>query len=63
MPVGRRQAHCDGILAFWQADFSEDLKRVDVPALVIHGDDDHIVPLAAAGQRTAKLLKDAKLEI
>jgi len=47
----------------WLEDFRENLKRVDVPALVIHGDDDRIVPLAAAGQRTAKLVKGAKLVV
>ncbi|MGH8092595.1 MAG: alpha/beta fold hydrolase [Chthoniobacterales bacterium] len=47
----------------WLEDFREDLKRVDVPALVIHGDDDRIVPLSAAGQRTAKLIKGAQLVV
>lgn len=47
----------------WGEDFRENLKRVDVPTLVIHGDDDRIVPLAAAGQRTAKLIKGAKLVV
>jgi non-heme chloroperoxidase len=47
----------------WVEDFRENLKRVDVPTLVIHGDDDRIVPLAAAGQRTAKLVKGARLVV
>ena len=47
----------------WIEDFRENLKRVDVPTLVIHGDDDRIVPLAAAGQRTAKLVKGAELVV
>ena len=47
----------------WVEDFREDLKRLDVPTLVIHGDDDRIVPLAAAGQRTAKLIKGAQLVV
>jgi non-heme chloroperoxidase len=47
----------------WLEDFRENLKRVDVPTLVIHGDDDRIVPLAAAGQRTAKLVEGAKLVV
>src|SRR5947207_2781183 len=47
----------------WLEDFRENLKRVDVPTLVIHGDDDRIVPLSAAGQRTAKLVKGAKLVV
>src|ERR1043166_376795 len=44
----------------WLEDFRENLKRVDIPTLVIHGDDDRIVPLAAAGHRTAKLIKGAQ---
>ena len=47
----------------WQEDFRDDLTRVDVPTLVIHGDADRIVPLAAAGQRTAKLIKGARLVV
>ena len=47
----------------WLEDFRENLKSVDVPTLVIHGDDDRIVPLAAAGQRTAKLVKGAQLVV
>jgi pimeloyl-ACP methyl ester carboxylesterase len=50
-------------VATWLEDFREDLKRVDVPALVIHGNDDRIVPLTAAGQRTAKLVKGAQLVV
>src|SRR6202047_4970523 len=42
-------------------DFREDLKRIDVPTLVIHGDADRIVPMTASGQRTAKLIKGARL--
>jgi non-heme chloroperoxidase len=47
----------------WLEDFRENLKRVDVPTLVIHGDDDRIVPFAAAGQRTAKLVNGAQLVV
>lgn len=47
----------------WHEDFREDLARVDVPTLVIHGDDDRIVPIVAAGQRTAKLIAGARLVI
>jgi non-heme chloroperoxidase len=47
----------------WHEDFRQDLSRVDVPTLVIHGDDDRIVPLAVAGQRTAKLVKGARLVV
>jgi len=47
----------------WQEDFRQDLTRVDVPTLVVHGDDDRIVPLAASGQRTSKLIKGARLVV
>ena len=45
----------------WQTDFRKDLERIDVPTLVIHGDSDRIVPIEAAGARTAKAVKGAKL--
>jgi non-heme chloroperoxidase len=45
----------------WYEDFRQDLARIDVPALVIHGDADRIVPIAASGDRTAKLIKGARL--
>ena len=47
----------------WYEDFRQDLNRVDVPTLVIHGDSDRVVPLEASGQRTAKLVKGAKLSV
>ncbi|MBB1598878.1 alpha/beta fold hydrolase [Variovorax sp. UMC13] len=51
----------DSIAAFSATDFTEDLKRFDVPTLVIHGDDDQIVPIDAAGRASARLIKNAKL--
>jgi non-heme chloroperoxidase len=45
----------------WHEDFREDLTRIDVPTLVIHGDTDRILPIAATGLRTAKLIKGARL--
>ncbi|HEY7128428.1 MAG TPA: alpha/beta hydrolase [Nitrospira sp.] len=47
----------------WYEDFRQDLQRMDVPTLVIHGDSDRIVPLASAGQRTAKMVKGARLAV
>ena len=47
----------------WHEDFRQDLARVDVPTLVIHGDSDRIVPFPAAGQRTAQLVKGAQLHV
>jgi non-heme chloroperoxidase len=45
----------------WHEDFRNDVARIDVPTLVIHGDADRIVPITAAGQRTAKLIQGARL--
>lgn len=47
----------------WHEDFRNDLAKIDVPTLVIHGDSDRIVPFAAAGQRTAKMVKGAELVV
>ena len=47
----------------WHEDFRNDVARIDVPTLVIHGDSDRIVPLSAAGERTAKLVKSAQLHV
>ena len=47
--LGGMKAHYDCIKAFSETDFTEDLKKIDVPVLVLHGDDDQIVPIAAAG--------------
>jgi non-heme chloroperoxidase len=47
----------------WHEDFREDLKRIDVPTLVIHGDADRIVPISASGLRTAKLIKGARITV
>ena len=49
------------IKAFSETDFTEDLKKFDVPTLIIHGDDDQVVPIDAAGKSSAKIIKDAKL--
>src|SRR5207253_1375934 len=60
--MGGAKAHYDGIVAFSQTDFSEDLKKFTVPTLVMHGDDDQIVPYADSAPLTAKLVKGAKLK-
>jgi non-heme chloroperoxidase len=51
------------IEAFSATDFTEDLKKFDVPTLIIHGDDDQIVPIAVAGDRTAKMVKDVTYKV
>ena len=53
----------DCIKAFSETDFTEDLKRFDVPTLILHGDDDQIVPIGAAALLSSKLVKDARLVI
>lgn len=60
--MGSAKAQSDGIVAFSQTDFVPDLKKFSVPTLVMHGDDDQIVPYADAGPLTAKLVKGAILK-
>ncbi|WGS21711.1 MULTISPECIES: alpha/beta hydrolase [unclassified Bradyrhizobium] len=61
--MGCAKAHYDGIKAFSETDFSEDLKNIAVPTLVLHGDDDQIVPVADSAPLSAKLLKRSTLKI
>jgi non-heme chloroperoxidase len=60
--MGSAKAHHDGIVAFSQTDFTEDLKKITVPVLVMHGDDDQIVPYEDSGPLSAKLLKNGTLK-
>jgi non-heme chloroperoxidase len=60
--MGGAKAHYDGIVAFSQTDFTDDLKKITVPVLVMHGDDDQIVPYADAGPLSAKLVKNGTLK-
>jgi non-heme chloroperoxidase len=57
------KATLDCIKAFSETDFTEDLKRFDVPTLVLHGDDDQIVPIGASALASSKLVKNAKLVV
>ncbi|HVK75210.1 MAG TPA: alpha/beta hydrolase [Kofleriaceae bacterium] len=61
--MGGLKSQLDCIKAFSETDFTEDLKKVDVPTLIIHGDDDQIVPIGNSALLSAKLVKGAKLEI
>jgi non-heme chloroperoxidase len=61
--TGSAKAHYDGIKAFSETDFSEDLKNIAAPTLVMHGDDDQIVPVADSAPLSAKLLKRSTLKI
>jgi non-heme chloroperoxidase len=60
--MGGAKAHYDGIVAFSQTDFTEDLKKITVPVLVMHSEDDQIVPYVASGPMSAKLLKNGTLK-
>jgi non-heme chloroperoxidase len=60
--MGGAKAHYDGIVAFSQTDFAEDLKNITVPVLVMHSEDDQIVPYVAAGPLAAKLLRHGALK-
>jgi non-heme chloroperoxidase len=62
MLSGHKNAY-DCIKAFSETDFTEDLKKFDVPTLIIHGDDDQIVPIGASAMLSSKLVKDSVLKI
>ena len=61
--MGGTKAHYDCIKAFSETDFTEDLKIIDVPVLIMHGDDDQVVPIADSAPLSAKLLKNGTLKI
>ncbi len=61
--TGGVKAHYDCIKAFSETDFSDDLKKIDVPTLILHGDDDQIVPIADSAPLSAKLVKTSTLKI
>jgi non-heme chloroperoxidase len=61
--LGGVKPQYDCVKAFSETDFAEDLKKIQTPTLVMHGDDDQIVPIDAASKQTAKLLKNATLKI
>ena len=60
--MGGAKAHYDGIVAFSQTDFTEDLKKITIPVLVMHGDDDQIVPYADSAPLSAQLVKNGTLK-
>src|SRR5215208_6485445 len=61
--MGSAKAHYDGVVAFSQTDFHEDIKVIDVPTVVMHGDDDQIVPIADSAMLSVKLLKNGTLKV
>jgi non-heme chloroperoxidase len=62
MQAGRKNVY-ECIKAFSETDFTEDLKRFDVPTLIVHGDDDQIVPIVASAYRSSKLVENATLKV
>ena len=60
--MGGAKAHYDGVVAFSQTDFTDDLKKITVPVLVMHGDDDQVVPYADSGPLSAELLPNGTLK-
>jgi non-heme chloroperoxidase len=61
--TGSAKAHYDGVKAFSETDFTEDLKALTVPTLVLHGDDDQVVPIADSAPLSAALVKGSQLKI
>jgi non-heme chloroperoxidase len=60
--MGGAKAHYDEIVAWSQTDFTDDLKKITIPTLVMHSEDDQVVPYAAAGPKSAALLKNGTLK-
>jgi non-heme chloroperoxidase len=61
--LGSHKSQLDTIKQFSETDFTADLEKIDIPTLVLHGDDDQIVPIGAAGMMSSKIVKGAKLKV
>jgi len=61
--MGGAKAHYDGVKAFSETDFTEDLKSIEIPTLILHGDDDQVVPIADSAYKAIKLLKNGQLKV
>jgi non-heme chloroperoxidase len=61
--IGGAKAHYDGIRAFSETDFTDDLETLDVPTLVMHGDDDQVVPIANSAELAIRLIKYGTLKV
>ena len=59
--MGCGQAHYDGIVAFSQTDFRDEMKTITAPMLVLHGEDDQVVPFEISGKKSAELLQNSTL--
>jgi len=61
--MGGAKAHYDGVKAFSETDFTDDLKAIEVPTLILHGDDDQVVPIADSAHKAISLLKNGQLKV
>ena len=61
--LGGLKGHYDCIKQFSEVDYTEDLKKIDVPTLIVHGDDDQVVPIDNSGRLAAKIVKNATLKV
>ena len=61
--MGGAKAHYEGIKTFSETDFTEDLQMIEVPTLVMHGEDDQVVPIADSAELSIKLLKNGTLKV
>jgi non-heme chloroperoxidase len=61
--AGGIKGHYDCIREFSEVDYTEDLKKIDVPVLFIHGDDDQIVPIVAAAEKAVKIVANGTLNV
>ena len=61
--MGGAKAHYDGVKAFSETDFTDDLQKIQVPTLVMHGDDDQVVPIADSAQLSITLLQQGTLKV
>jgi non-heme chloroperoxidase len=61
--MGGLKGQLDCIREFSEVDYTEDLKKIDVPTLIIHGDDDQIVPIGASAHLSSKIVRNATLKV
>ena len=61
--IGDAKPQYDCIKAFSETDFTNDLKKLDLPTLIMHGDDDQIVPIGASAMQSSKLVRGARLKV
>jgi non-heme chloroperoxidase len=60
---GSIKGQYDSVYEYSEVDYTEDLRKIDKPTLIVHGDDDQIVPIKASAEKTAKIIKGAQLKV